>query len=116
MEKDPEFSGNDSESSVRARVRMRAFQAEVEPILESADVLAFSHYGALRALIANLRGFTDAEMMSFDVPNGGVFLFERVAQPDGAYDYVEQTLPSPVLPRTAPKIEPPAVGLPQNLR
>jgi broad specificity phosphatase PhoE len=116
MDQDPTFAGNDSESAVRARVRMRTFQAEVEPVLDRADVLAFSHFGALRALIANLRGLSDAEMMTFDVPNGGLFLFERLIHPDGTYAYQEVALPSPVLPRTAPKIEEPSVGLPANLR
>ncbi len=110
------FSGNDSESSVRARVRIQAFVREIEPMLERADVLAFSHMGILRALLANLRNLSDQEMMTIDVPNGGVFLFERTLGPAGASIYTQLPLPNPVLPRTAPSIEEPTVQPPPNIQ
>ena len=112
---DPYFDANGSESSARARVRIRAFTTEIEPLLERADVLAFSHMGTLRALLANLRGLSDQAMMTIAVDNGAAFLFNRTIGPDGAGVWTEQPLPSPVIAKTAPAIAPPPVAPPPNL-
>ncbi len=117
MDQEADYSGNDSESSVRARVRIRAFIREVEPLLERADVLAFSHVGLLRALIANLRGQTDAEMMTLtDIPNGFAFLFHRVVGPNEVVTWEEETLPPHLVPKASPTIGRPTAGLPMNLK
>lgn len=99
MDTDPGFIGNNSEASVRTRIRIKAFMREVEPVLERADVLAFSHFGTLRALMADLMDLSDAEMMKLDVPNGAIFLFERLIGPDGAVSYVRSALPIQSLKR-----------------
>ncbi|HEY1927716.1 MAG TPA: histidine phosphatase family protein [Caulobacteraceae bacterium] len=116
MDTDPNFDGADSESSVRAKLRVRAFIDEVEGLLNRADVLAFSHFGAIRALVADLIGLTDAQMMSLDVPNGGAFLFARTLGPDGASTYSRQALSAHVLPRTATAITPPPAAPPPHGR
>lgn len=104
---DPFSTQNGSESAVRARVRMKAFVAEIESLLERADVLAFSHEGALQALLANLRGTSDKDMMK-PIPNGSVFLFDRSIGDCGQSIWAEVTnLPDPVLPTGAPRVEPP---------
>ena len=104
---DPFSDANGTESAVRARVRMQTFVVEIEPLLERADVLAFSHEGALQALLANLRNTPDAQMMK-PLPNGGIFLFERTIGTGGASEWHEvKKLPSHVLPSAAPTIEPP---------
>ena len=97
---DPYFDANGSESSARARVRIRAYTTEIEPLLERADVLAFSHMGTLRALLANLRGLSDQAMMTIAVDNGAAFLFNRTVGPDGISVWTEQPLPSPVIAKT----------------
>jgi broad specificity phosphatase PhoE len=97
-------------------VRIRAFTTEVEPLLERADVLAFSHMGTLRALLANLRGLSDQAMMTIEVDNGAAFLFNRTIGPGGVSVWTEQPLPSPVIAKTAPVIAPPPVAPPPNLR
>ena len=112
---DPYFDANGSESSARARVRIRAFTTEIEPLLERADVLAFSHMGTLRALLANLRGLSDQAMMTIAVDNGAAFLFNRTIGPDGVSVWTEEPLPSPVIAKTAPSIAPPPVAPPPNL-
>jgi len=104
---DPFSTDNGTESAVRARVRMRAFVAEIEPLLERADVLAFSHEGALQALLANLRHTADEDMMK-PIPNGSIFLFTRSIDGKGKSMWTEDTkLSNPVLPKGAPKVEPP---------
>ena len=114
MDTDAAFGGNDSESGLSARVRVRGFLAEVEPLLYRADVLAFSHFGAIRALVANLVGLTDAEMMSLDVPNGGAFLFERIVDGDGTTSFRRGDLPDHVLPKIASLITTPPAAPPPN--
>jgi len=105
--KDPFSTVNGSESAVRARVRMKAFVAEIEPLLERADVLAFSHEGALQALLANLRHTPDKDMMK-PIPNGSIFLFVRTTDASGKSTWTEDTkLPNPVLPKSAPTVWPP---------
>lgn len=101
-----DFSGNQSESSIRARVRTKALIRMVEPILERADVLCFSHFGTMRALIANLTDLSDAEMTTIDIPNGRAFLFERQIRPEGGYAYIEQELPDHILEKVEPFISP----------
>lgn len=81
---DPNSEAHNSEAAVRARVRVKGFIREIEPILERADVLAFSHKGTLTALLANLRGVSDADMMKVDVNNGSVFLRNRATTPRAA--------------------------------
>jgi broad specificity phosphatase PhoE len=70
MDTDPNCDVNDSESSVRAWIRLRRFLQQIMPILPRADVMAFSHMGALRALIAEVLGLSDDAMMKLDIPNG----------------------------------------------
>jgi len=104
MDSDPAFDANDSESALRAKARVKGFIEEVGDLLDRADVLAFSHFGAIRALVANLIGLTDAQMMTLDVPNGGAFLV------------VQQPLPDHVLPKTAAAItQPPAAPPPARV-
>jgi broad specificity phosphatase PhoE len=79
---DPFSTANGTESAVRARIRMKAFVTEIEPLLERADVLAFSHEGSLQALLANLRRTPDRDMMK-PIPNGSIFLFERTIDTKG---------------------------------
>lgn len=115
---DPYFNANGSELAARARVRVKAFIAEIEPMLERADVLAFSHEGTMMALLANLRpNVTDQEMMKIKVPNGGTFLFNRNIAPDGSSLWTEdKSLPAHLLPKAAPTIEPPPVSPPRNVQ
>lgn len=113
MDSDPTFDGNDSESSVRARVRVRAFLAEIEPLLERADVLAFSHMGTMRALIAEILHLTDQDMMKTVIDNGAIFGFKRISKA-GQATYVRVALPDPVIPKNAPKITEPPVAPPPN--
>lgn len=109
MDSDPAFDGNDSESSIAARHRVRELMPEFDSLLFRADVLAFSHYGTMRALIANLLGLSDASMMTLDVPNGGAFLFHRALNARGRSVFTQQSLPDHVLARTASLItRPPA--------
>ena len=114
MDTDPTFDGNDSESAARARVRVRGFLAEIGDLLDRADVLAFSHFGAIRALVANLLDLSDAQMMTLDVPNGGAFLFARTTGADGKPVFTRQTLPDHVLPKTASPITPPPAASPPS--
>jgi broad specificity phosphatase PhoE len=113
MDSDATFDGEGCESGVRARVRVQGFLTEVSHLLHRADVLAFSHFGVIRALVANLVGLTDAQMMSLDVPNGGAFLFTRGFDASGAAVFVQHPLPAHVLPKTAAPIsQPPAAPPP----
>lgn len=113
MDTDPTFDANNSESAVRAKLRVREFIDEIEGLLNRADVLAFSHFGAIRALVADLIGLTDTQMMSLDVPNGGAFLFLRTIGADGRSSYRQQCLPEHVLPKIAAAItQPPAAPPP----
>jgi len=109
MDQDPDFDANDSESAHRARSRVLGFMLEVESMLHRADILAFSHFGTLRALIANLLKLSDSEMMQLDVPNGAAFLFQRSFDTAGGSVYTRQPLPDHVLPKTATPITVPSV-------
>ena len=114
MDTDPSFEANDSESAAAARFRVKGFLAEVDPLLHRADVLAFSHFGAIRALIADLLDLSDAEMMTRDVPNGGAFLFIRTLGADGTFSFRPGELPAHILPKTAaPITEPPSAPPPR---
>jgi 2,3-bisphosphoglycerate-dependent phosphoglycerate mutase len=116
MDSDADFDGNDSESAHQARHRVVGFMQEIESVLHRADVLAFSHFGTLRALIANLRNLSDAEMMKLDVPNGAASLFVRALDASGKSIYQEQALPTHVLPKTATLITlPRPMKFPANL-
>jgi broad specificity phosphatase PhoE len=113
MDTDPDCIANNSESSVQARPRARAFLADIEGLLGRADVLAFSHYGLIRALIAEILGLDDAAMMQRDVPNGGAFLFARTTVSPAKF--AEQPLPEHVLARTAAPIsQPPKAPPPKS--
>lgn len=113
MDTDPAFDGNQSESSIRARTRVGAIIASGEHLLERADLLWFSHFGTMRAIIADLRRLSDAEMMTIDVPNGRAFLFQRTVGEGGRSLWNELELPEHVLAKTAPPItRPPALTRP----
>jgi broad specificity phosphatase PhoE len=116
MDCDPTFDGDDSESAVAAKARVRGFLDEAADLLYRADVLAFSHFGAIRALVADLLHLTDAQMMTLDVPNGGAFLFERTFDAHGKATFTQVTLPAHVLARTAAPITPPPAAPPAHRR
>src|SRR5271154_2657320 len=99
MDTDAAFDGAGCESGLTAKARVRGFLTESADLLGRADVLAFTHYGAIRALVANLLGLSDAQMMSLNVPNGGAFLFQRSFDAAGAASYAQVTLPDHVLPK-----------------
>jgi broad specificity phosphatase PhoE len=111
MDTDPAFDGNQSESSIRARVRVRALITAAAHLLERADVLWFSHFGTMRAIIADLLRLSDADMMKIDVPNGRAFLFQRSIGEDGRSVWKEIALPEHVLQKTASPITPPPTPL-----
>lgn len=101
MDSDPNCTANGSESSHQARPRARAFIDIAESILPRADVLGFSHMGLMRALIAELIGLDDRDMMKTAVDNGRAFLFERAIGPGGQSSYTQRELPPHVLAKTA---------------
>jgi broad specificity phosphatase PhoE len=107
MDTDPAFDGNQSESSIRARARVRAIISLAEHLLERADVVWFSHFGTMRAIIADLLRLSDTEMMTTDVQNGQAFLFQRTVDDDGRSVWKQVALPEHVLVKTAPPIAPP---------
>ena len=116
MDTDAAFDGGGCESQRQAVLRVRGFIAEVDYILRRADVLAFSHFGTIRALIANLIGLSEADMMKLDVPNGGVFVFERSDDQDGKSVFTPQPLPGdPVIREKATRISLPPAAPPLNL-
>jgi broad specificity phosphatase PhoE len=106
MDADPYFHANQSESSAGARPRLRAFLAEAVPVLSRADVIAFSHMGAIRALIAEILGLSDAGMMARKVDNGEGFRFVLTRAADGKAIFVEDPLPVHLLSPGA-TIDPP---------
>ena len=99
MDQDPYFDKNGSESAVNARRRVTTFIHEVEAVLYRADVIVFSHFGTIRALVAELLRISDAQMMQFDVPNGAAFLFERSFQA-GTPLFSQEPLPLHILEKT----------------
>jgi broad specificity phosphatase PhoE len=101
MDQDPYFAGNDSESGVAARVRVIGFLREIDSVLYRADVLAFSHFGTIRALRANLLQLSDADMMKFDVQNGAALLFERSFDEAGKPRFSQKDLQPHVLKKSA---------------
>lgn len=113
MDIGPACTLNGSESGVRARVRVRGFITEATGLLDRADVLAFTHMGTIRALIAELIGLSDQDMMRRDIDNGAAFQFVRTFAQDGSYRFVEAPIPPHVLPKDASFIEePPSAPLP----
>ncbi|HEY1720284.1 MAG TPA: histidine phosphatase family protein [Magnetospirillaceae bacterium] len=114
MDEDPNCTLNGSESSVQARIRVRGFLVEAVEILPRADVLAFSHMGAIRAMIAEILGLSDAEMMKRQIDNGGAFQFVRTMDAQGAYHFTEKPLPQHVLPKLVDPIAPPPSAPPPN--
>jgi len=106
MDEDASFSGNASESGVSARDRAKRFLLSIEHLLDRADLMFFSHYGAIRAMIAEIMGLSNEAMMQIDVPNGRAFQFNRALGADGRWTYCEQELPEHVLPKSAPPIAP----------
>jgi broad specificity phosphatase PhoE len=107
MDIDPACTLNGSESGARARARVRGFIAEAIGLLDRADVLAFTHMGAIRALIAELIGLSDQDMMKRDIDNGAAFQFVRTFAQDGSYRFVETPIPPHVLRKDASFIEEP---------
>ena len=109
MDKDPYFDGNDSESAVNARLRVKTFIHDVDAALYRADVIVFSHFGTIRALVADLLQMSDTDMMLFDVPNGAAFLFERsfVA---GKPRFSRKELPAHILEKSATFIRMPDIA------
>jgi broad specificity phosphatase PhoE len=105
MDKDPDFDANDSESGVKARRRIVGFLREIDPVLYRADVIAFSHFGTIRALVANLLQLSDACMMTFDVENGAAFLFERTFDVSGKPHFSQKPLKPHVLKKSASYIK-----------
>lgn len=114
MDTDPNCTANGSESSVQARARARGFLDEVAFLLPRADVLAFSHMGVMRALIAEILMLSDAEMMKTVVDNGHAFQFDRIQDAQGNWNYVERPLPPHLLPKVAPNITAPPAALPDT--
>jgi broad specificity phosphatase PhoE len=108
MDQDPYFDGNDSESAVNARRRVKTFIHEVDAVLYRADVIVFSHFGTIRAVVADLLKLSDAEMMRFDVPNGAAFLFERSFEAEKPR-FSQKTLPVHILEKTASLIRMPDI-------
>jgi broad specificity phosphatase PhoE len=100
MDQDPNYDKNDSESAINARRRVTAFIHEAEAELYRADVIVFSHFGTIRALVAELLKLSDTQMMQFDVPNGAAFLFERSFQA-GTSLFSQKALPPHILEKTA---------------
>ena len=116
MDTDAAFNGNGCESQRQAVSRVRAFVAEVDYILRRADVLAFSHFGTIRALIANLSGLSEGEMMNLNVPNGAAFVFKRSDGVDGKSVFTSEPLPTdPVIPEKATRISLPPAAPPLDL-
>jgi broad specificity phosphatase PhoE len=95
---------------------VQAFLDEIEPLLERSDVLAFTHEGALQALLANLRNAPTSKMM-ITIPNGAIYMFNRHVGADGSIVWNEDTkLPDPLLPIGAPSIDPPPATPPAKGR
>jgi len=115
MDTDPSFDGGDSESSIAARHRVKGLMTEFDSLLFRADVLAFSHFGTMRALIANLLELDDRAMMTLDVPNGGAFIFDRRLDDDGRSLFTQAPTPDHVLPKTASPITAPSAAPPARL-
>jgi broad specificity phosphatase PhoE len=106
MDRDPNYHAHHSESAVNARRRVATFIRQIDAVLYRSDVIAFSHFGTIRALIAELLELSDVDMMQRDVPNGAVFLFERsfVA---GKARFSQTQLPDRILKKTASLIRMP---------
>ncbi len=116
MDEQADFGGPGVETGVQAKRRVRGFLDDVVHLLDRADVLAFSHFGTIRALVANLLGLSDDAMMKLDVPNGGAFAFERVLAADGNFRFVKLEWPEHILAKEATPIsEPPAVQPPPDV-
>jgi len=107
MDQDADFDANDSESGAKARRRVIGFLREIDSVLYRADVIAFSHFGTIRALVGNLLQLSDPDMMTFDVPNGAAFLFERKVGSDGKPYFSRESLKPHVLEKTASYISMP---------
>ena len=110
MDTDPAFDGDNSESSIAARHRVKGLMTEFDTLLFRADVLAFSHFGTMRALVANLLELDDRAMMALDVPNGGAFIFDRRLDDEGRSLFTQRRPPttcSPRPPARSPSPRPP---------
>jgi broad specificity phosphatase PhoE len=116
MDEQANDAGQGGESALQAKRRVRGFLDEIFHRLDRADVLAFSHFGTIRALVANLLDLTDGEMMTLDVPNGGVFAFQRIFLPEGRFGFEKIALPRHILVKEANFItEPPTVAPPPEV-
>ncbi|RVD31781.1 histidine phosphatase family protein [Mesorhizobium sp. M4B.F.Ca.ET.017.02.2.1] len=110
MDEEASNAGQGGESALQAKRRVVGFLNEISHLLDRADVLAFSHFGTIRAIVANLLDLTDTEMMTLEVPNGRAFAFQRVFLPDGSYRFEKADLPDHILVKEAKFItEPPTV-------
>lgn len=101
MDQDPRYDGNDSESALNARRRVQGFLREIAPVLDRADVLAFSHFGTIRAIVADLLSLSDTDMMKLDVPNGAAFQFDRSFDSDGSARFTEVKMEDHILGKSA---------------
>ncbi|WP_438391765.1 histidine phosphatase family protein [Caballeronia sp. DA-9] len=106
MDKIATFDGNGSESGVRTRDRVKNFLRSIEPLLWRANLMLFSHFGAIRAIIAELTDLFDDAMMDIDVPNGKAFQFNRIVDVGGQSSFQEEALPHHVLDKAIPFIQP----------
>lgn len=114
MDTDPACTLNGSESSVQARVRVRLFLDDIAYLLPWADVLASSHMGTMRAMIAEILNLSDTEMMARTIDNGHAFQFDHIEDGPGKWHYKEVQLPDHILPKIAGKITLPPAALPSK--
>jgi broad specificity phosphatase PhoE len=112
MDEQADFGGPGIETGAQAKRRVRGFLDDVVRLLDRADVLAFSHFGTIRAIVANLLDLSDDEMMTLDVPNGGAFAFERVFAVDGRYQFKKLAWPENILTKEATPISEPSTVQP----
>jgi broad specificity phosphatase PhoE len=114
MDQDADYAGpnGNGETGLQAKRRVRGFLDETAHLLDRADVLAFAHFGSIRALVANLLDLSDAEMMSYDVPNGQAHAFQRTIAADGSCSFAKLDLPDHVLEKAAAPITQPPTPKP----
>ena len=114
MDREADYAGpnGNGETGQQAKRRVRGFLDEIEHLLDRADVLAFSHFGAIRALVANLLDLGDAEMMAYDVPNGEAHAFQRTVAADGSSSFAKLDLPDHVIDKSASPITQPPTPKP----
>jgi broad specificity phosphatase PhoE len=112
MDEEADFGAPECETGLQAKRRVMGFLDSIVPLLDRADVLAFSHKGTIRAIVANILGLSDEAMMALDVPNGAAFGFERILAPNGSFRFKNLDLPDDILDKEAPFITQPPTVLP----